>query len=264
MTEETRSPLKDKPLRQPGQSLDEERRDLITDKIDPWAAVALFMIILAVLEWWRYIQQIAFNPVIFSLAALVTVALLVWRIVSLRPKLKALRQGRDGEKAVGEFLERLRGNGYLVFHDIVATGFNIDHVLIGPAGVFAVETKTWSKPIGREARITLDGDRVLKDKMEPDRNPVSQAHAQANWLKQQLEESTGRMLEVFPVVLFPGWFVEPMPRPETGARQIWLLEPKALPAFLAQEPMRLNPEDAKLVGYHLSRYIRSVERERAR
>lgn len=263
MTEETRSPLKDKPLRQPGQSLDEERRNLISDKIDPWAAVAASMVVLAVLEWVRYLQQIAFNPVVFSLAALLTIAFLVWRVASLRPRLKALRQGSEGEKAVGEFLDRLRGGGYHVFHDVVATGFNIDHVLIGSAGVFAVETKTWSKPVGRDARITFVGDRVLRDGLEPDRNPVAQARAQVSWLKNQLQESTGRVLEVFPVVVFPGWFVEPNPRPESGARQIWLLEPKALPAFLANEPTRLRPEDASLVAYHLARYIRVVERERA-
>ena len=179
MTEPTRSPLKDKPLRQPGQSLDEARRNLISAKLDPWAAVAAMMVILAGLEWWRSIKQIPFSPVLFSLAALVTVAILALRIVSLRPKLKALRQGSDGEKAVGEFLERLRGNGYQVFHDIIAKGFNIDHVLIGPTGIYALETKTLSKPIGRDARITFDAGRVLKGGIELDRNPATQARAQA-------------------------------------------------------------------------------------
>ena len=34
-------------------------------------------------------------------------------------------------------------------------------------------------------------------------------------------------------------------------------EPKALPYFLANEPVRLTPEDVKLLSYHLSRLIRS-------
>jgi hypothetical protein len=261
MTEETRSPIKDRPLRQPGQSLDEERRSLIIDKIDPWAAIATFMVILAGLEWWRYLKQLSFNPILFSFAALLVVAGFAWRVVSLRPKLRALHQGREGERAVGQFLERLRGDGYQVFHDIVAPGFNIDHVLIGPTGIYALETKTWSKPVGRDARITFEAGRVLKDGFEPDRDPVTQARAQASWLKTQLEESTGRKLEVFPVVLFPGWFVEPIPKSVAGAQSFWMLEPKALPAFLEQEPARIAPEDVKLISYHLSRYIRSGERE---
>jgi hypothetical protein len=40
------------------------------------------------------------------------------------------------------------------------------------------------------------------------------------------------------------------------------MEPKALPAFLSIEPIRLVAEDVKLVAYHLSRHVRSIERER--
>jgi hypothetical protein len=35
MSEGERSPLKDKPLRYPGQSLEEERRSLFEDKLEP-------------------------------------------------------------------------------------------------------------------------------------------------------------------------------------------------------------------------------------
>jgi hypothetical protein len=42
-----------------------------------------------------------------------------------------LMQGREGEKAVGQYLERLRARGYQVLHDIPGENFNIDHVLIG-------------------------------------------------------------------------------------------------------------------------------------
>jgi hypothetical protein len=58
--------------------------------------------------------------------------------------MRTLRQGIEGEKAVGQFLERLREQRYQVFHDLVGDGFNVDHVLIGPAGVFTIETKTSS------------------------------------------------------------------------------------------------------------------------
>ena len=194
----------------------------------------------------------------FSLAAAVMVLFAAWRVFRLRPKLRALRLGIDGEKAVGQFLERLRDRGYQVFHDVVAPGFNIDHVLVGSAGIFAGETKTWSKPLHADARIKVEGDRLLVAGKEPDRNPIVQARAQAAWLKTLLAESTGRTHDVFPVVLFPGWFVEP----SQGARPVWVLEPKALPAFLEREPVRLSTEEASLAAFHLSRLIRSAERQR--
>jgi hypothetical protein len=172
-----------------------------------------------------------------------------------------LKQGIEGEKVVGQFLERLRESGYHIFHDLIGSGFNVDHVLIGPAGVFTVETKTWSKPARGETRIKFDGERLTAAGREPERNPVVQARAQAAWLKSVLAESTGRQFDVFPVVVFPGWFIE---QTEGSLRNIWVLEPKALPKFLQKEPQCLAPEDVKLASFHLSRFIRSSEQERSR
>jgi hypothetical protein len=176
------------------------------------------------------------------------------------PRLRALKQGRDGEKAVGQFLERLRAQGYQVFHDIIGEGFNVDHVLIGPAGVFSIETKTRGKPRRGDAKISFDGERLLVAGFEPDRDPIVQAKAQAAWLRQLLAESTGRQFVVRAVILFPGWFVD---QSSKSLRDLWVLEPKALPAFLEREPPVLSAEDVKLATFHLSRFIRASERERA-
>lgn len=258
MTESTKSPIKDKPLRHAGQSLEEERRLLISDKIETPLLMALVFVVLAFLEWWRYWQNMKPSPVLFTISAVVFVLWSAWKVWRIRTRLRALAQGIEGEKAVGQFLERLRSKGYDVFHDIVATGFNIDHVLIGPAGVFSIETKTWSKPARGDARIQFDGKRLLVNGLPPDRDPVVQAKAQATWLKNQLVESTGRRLDVHPIVLFPGWFIE-SPKGDSG---IWVLEPKALPSLLNGSPHRLEASDVKLASFHLSRFIRSVERGR--
>ncbi|MFO1299604.1 MAG: hypothetical protein U1F17_04300 [Burkholderiaceae bacterium] len=85
-----------------------------------------------------------------------------------------------------------------------------------------------------------------------------QALAQARWLRDLLAETTGKRMPVRPVVLFPGWFVELRPG---ATREIWVLEPKALPAFLDNAPQLLSPEDVTLASTHLSRLIRAQERE---
>jgi hypothetical protein len=156
-------------------------------------------------------------------------------------------------------LERLRLDGYEIFHDLVGDGFNIDHALIGPAGVFTVETKTWSKPIRGEARIRFDGESVTRKNLEPERKPITQAKAQARWLKTLLTESSGRDFQVRPVIVFPGWFIE---RSGRGPDDIWVLEPKALPSFLQHEQRTLTAEDVKLASFHLA-FVRVGERERA-
>jgi hypothetical protein len=214
---------------------------------------------LAVLEWWRYLTASKLNPLVFTGFAVVAAAFAAWRVYKLRPRFRALRQGIEGEKAVGQYLERLRSDGYHVFHDLIGEGFNVDHVAIGPAGVFTIETKTWSKPARGEPRIDFDGERLSAAGHEPDRNPIVQAKAQASWLQRLVLESTGRRVTVRPVVVFPGWFVQ---QSEGSTRDIWVLEPKALPGFLQHEDQRLSPEDVKLLSYHLSRYIRASEAQR--
>lgn len=252
----TRSPIKDKPLRLPGQSVAEQRGRLFEDMIETPLLLALFFVVFAGLEWWRYYSNAKFSPVLFSAAALALVLFAGFRVVRAIPKLRALRQAMEGEQAVGQFLERLREDGFQVFHDVIGSGFNVDHVLIGPSGVYTVETKTWSKPTQGNPRIVFDGQSIKVGSLEPDRDPVAQAKGQAGWLKAVLAESSGRKVNARPVILFPGWFIEST-APDQG--DLWVLEPKALPAFLSNEPARLLPEDVKLLSFHLSRMIRTQE-----
>lgn len=260
MSETERSPIKDKPLRGPGQSLEEERQALLESKFETWALFSAFLVALALFEWFRYFRPTPPLPWLLSACALGMLGFTAWRYWRIRPQMRQLRQGIEGEKAVGQFLERLRSEGYAVFHDVLAEGFNVDHVLIGPAGIFTVETKTRSKPVRGDARISYDGNTLLVAGRAPDRDPVAQARSQARWLKNLLAESTGRQFMVRPVVVFPGWYVDS----SAGAqRDVWVLEPKALPSFLANDETRIDASDVKLAAFHLGRFIRNVERERA-
>lgn len=254
MADNNRSPLKDKPLRLPGQSVAEQREDLVEDAVGQPLILALFFVLIAALEWWRFYKDMKPNPVLFTGAAIVVVIYATFRIWRALPRLRNLRQALEGERAVGQFLERLREQGFQVFHDVVGDGFNIDHVLVGPSGVFTIETKTWSKPRSGKAEISFDGEKIRVGGVEPDRNPVIQAKAQATWLKSVLAESTGRKFEVRPAIVFPGWFVT---HPAGAMKDVWVLEPKALPGFLYREPSRLTPEEIKLASFHLSRSIRT-------
>ncbi len=172
---------------------------------------------------------------------------------TVRKKLKELRLGRDGERAVGQFLERFNDGRGRVFHDIPAEDFNLDHVVISTHGIYAIETKTWSKPWPK-ATITVDGEQLLAAGKKPDRNPIDQAAASARWLEWLLEESTGKHFKVRGVVVFPSWYVEQ----RSPCGKVWVLEPKALPGFINQEPESIIASDVALAASHLSRYVRSV------
>jgi hypothetical protein len=75
-------------------------------------------------------------------------------------------------------------------------------------------------------------------------------------LKQIIKESTGKDIDVKKVVLFPGWFIEPTA--ESKQSDVWVLNPKALPSFIANSREQLVSEDLNLVAYHLSRFVRTA------
>lgn len=254
MKTKTRSPLKSKALRNPGQSVQEQRFDLLYDKLLTPLILALMLVLLAFLEWVRYYRPAEPSPVLFSVMALVGLGYFGYQAMTVLPKARQLRLAMEGERAVGQYLERLREQGFQVFHDVIGEGFNLDHVVIGPAGIFTIETKTWSKPEKGSPKITFDGENILIGGFTPERDPVLQAKAQSGWLRGLLSESTGRKFTVKPVIVFPGWYIEQKPG---ATKAVWVLEPKALPSFLSNAPTVLSPEDVKLASFHLSRFIRS-------
>ncbi|TCK18718.1 nuclease-like protein [Thiogranum longum] len=252
-----RSPLKDKPLRYPGQSLLQQRNDLFDSKILAPLVAAMMFTTLAGIEWLRYFRPSKPSPLAYTVLAFLAIAYFGYQSWKTLPQLKKMNQGIDGEKAVGQYLERLREDGYQVFHDVIGDGFNLDHVVIGPAGVFTVETKTWSKPDRGSPKIVFDGESIKSGYMKPNRDPLIQARAQSAWLRQLLEESTGKHYNVRPVIVFPGWFIEST---KGANNKLWVLEPKALPKFLSNVPDLMPVEDIKLASYHLSRFVRSREK----
>lgn len=167
-----RSPLKDAPLRNPDQSLDEEIHRIWDDEIAPLLFAVATLFLFTVMEWWKWYSKTPPQPLLFTGLTILGVLCVLFKFIPARRRVRQLRQARDGEKAVGQYLEVLRARSYAIFHDIVGQGFNVDHLLIGPAGVFTVETKTISKPDQGPTEVHYNGEQVLVGGFQPDRNPI--------------------------------------------------------------------------------------------
>jgi Nuclease-related domain len=193
------------------------------------------------------------SPIIYSVCAAVLVFYAVYRFWRIKRRVAQIKLGRDGERVVAQYLEWFRSSNYFVFHDIPSGDANVDHVLIGPKGVFTIETKSHSKPLRGECRVTVKDGAVRANGMLLERNPIIQAKAQATWLRNFLAESQFKA-PVWPVVVFPGWFVEPFDTKAVGA---WVLELKALSKFIENEPDRLSREQVQATSSALRSYIRT-------
>jgi hypothetical protein len=248
-TRETRSPLRDSPLRSAGQSLDRRSLGILFDDVIPWLIGAGLFVFLAIVEWYQWYFETSPSPKLFSALALIAVTMTAFKFRQSFRHFKNLKLGRDGERIVAERLQELVASGWHIYHDIQADNFNIDHVAVGPAGIIAFETKTRSKPVKGSMNVVVDEDGLSIAGGRRSWEAVEQARMQAEWLEQLLKRTTKASFHVRPVILFPGWYVDDKRR----QKDPWILESKELPKWIARERAVLSQHEIRLVSSHLDR-----------
>jgi hypothetical protein len=139
----------------------------------------------------------------------------LWKVINLR---RRIRLGFEGERHVGEVLNQLMLVGYRVFHDFLITDKprairNIDHIVIGPNGVFAVETKTRRKVKGENGSKVTVLDTALQYPWGVDQRDLAQAQADAAWLAEWLSKMSDQPVNVGSILVLPGWFIDRRSKP---------------------------------------------------
>ena len=85
-------------------------------------------------------------------------ALLGWRL-RVRPSEQARTwwRGAEGERHTARLLDRLTRDGYVVFHDLAVPGSlaNVDHLVIGPTGVFVIDSRQWTGSVHQRGRAGM-------------------------------------------------------------------------------------------------------------
>jgi len=153
------------------------------------------------------------QPVLWisSISSTAIIAYLILSLVRLMNRQRSIRLDFEGELAVGHELNRLMLHGYRVYHEFPADTYNIDHVVAGPKGVFAVETRTDSNGAAPnknpEPTVNYDG-RMLNYPDKSDFEAIEQAEQQADWLSEWLGATTGEPIAVRAIVALPGWVVK--------------------------------------------------------
>jgi Nuclease-related domain len=89
-----------------------------------------------------------------GLVGLVAAALVAWRL-RFHPsaQVQAWRRGAAGERRTARLLDRLTRDGFVVFHDLAIprSPANVDHLVIGPSGVFVIDSKQWTGSVHQGA-----------------------------------------------------------------------------------------------------------------
>lgn len=248
-TTDSRNPFLSKPARLPGQSLSDRIDDLRSD-VGFDSAIVVLLFLLWAFEWARHHWNIPPQPVALAIAGLLMAALILRRTWSNYQELRRCRQGHTGELLVAQVLEELRSDGYRVLHDMQAHGFNIDHVIVGPSGVFTIETKTLKKPRRGSPTIDYDGKTLAFPNNSSSSSAIHQAVDEASWLSGLIEQRTGKKFSVRAVVIYVDWYV----KENIANPTVWVLNQKMLRAKLKSLPQTFPPDDIALISATLTDY----------
>lgn len=230
-----KNPLTSDLLRGPGEALREKLADLRLDVFSDLLLV--YLIPTMVLAYSLSLEAFSHRSYfwVHLLNAILAAGAILHLVIKLNRNKKILlryKLGLDAETAVGQELNHLMRDGYWVYHDFFAEDFNIDHVVVGPNGVFAVETKGRAKPINRngsvEREVIYDGDALHFPTHVEDKS-LKQAEYQAKWLEKWLTSAVGEHVSVTPVLAIPGWYIN-----KTKPRGIPVINGKNPSAFFTK------------------------------
>jgi hypothetical protein len=236
----------------PGQSVRDERDKLLNDTLVDYLLLIVIFWLLAGWEWLHRWNPLPNGAEIFTVAALLATAYCVFRIFRLRKEVRNLNQAEKGERRVSELLTQLRRKRYVAFDDLLVDQSNIDHVLVGPGGIFAIETKAYS--VFGNGCVGVDEFGVLRLSNKPAlKDPLRQAARSAANVAKILKERVRRDFDVSPVLIFPGWTLKGA-KTETG---VVVLNDAMISEFFESRPNDLSDDQITNICSHLDQIARS-------
>lgn len=255
-----KNPINTHLLRSPGQSLLNEAEDISID-------LFTYLLLTPFISLYFYASYLSSNKsnillILFGISLILGLLFIGNKIIKLSNKREKLRLGYDAELAVGQELNLLMRHGFYVFHDVnlknTLSEFNIDHVVVGKTGVFAVETKGRSKPvesIGKDSsKVTFDGKKLIFPQWEEDK-PVEQAKRQATALEKWLTSAVGEPITTIAVIALPGWYTV-----TTKKTDIALINGKNPEKFFNMpRDVVLSEKQIKQIAHQLESLCRNVE-----
>jgi hypothetical protein len=144
--------------------------------------------------------------------------------------------GAWGEEWTAKALRKLDRHTWRVLHDLDSAHGNFDHVVVGPPGVFVIDSKNWN------GEVTIDGDTAHLRRIE---NPDSlyvferlpkQMRGYAAELSDKLQTDGLRLGWVTPVVAIWARFPEKV----TGNSNLTYVHGDSLVAWLCDQQPRLR------------------------
>lgn len=182
------------------------------------------------------------------LAALFGAAgLALYQLVRTARQWREVRFLRDANIAVGHSLQRIAVGHGRVFHDVVTPAGVVDHVIVGPGGIYAVNVVA-HRAMRRDSVQLADSELRFK----PDGTTISIADiaSKTTRLEQDFRDLLRNSVRVRSVIAVPGWHAES----QTGDGHLVVNE-RTLPMIRGwrNETDYLMDEDVRALQQHLTK-----------
>lgn len=125
----------------PAETLTRRRDETLYMDVKYQVLTGIVFMLLLFIHWMHYLfpkgESMTFATVLYLGIAL------VYFIIAYRnyKKVERMNIGITAEREAGHFLEQELPKGYRVINSINKGSYDIDHVIIGPSGVYCIETK---------------------------------------------------------------------------------------------------------------------------
>ena len=249
-----------------------EKCEELSEKIENDAIAAFFAPAAAIVSF--SVSIAVFKPVGLMLEVLVWMVPLIGLVFLAFYVIRISRNiiqrsdwwlGQFGERNVADHLEPLRHRGWWIYHDVPAenrgTKFNVDHVVVGPGGVFAVETKTPRRhevKYGRQAEhvVEYDGEKLRWPNGFIDYDKPRRTAARADWLLKWMQAEKLPVKEVIPLLAIPWWYVRDVGKESCAVQAA---HPGQLMGIIASRSAVLTANQIAVIAEKLDQHCCDVE-----
>ena len=201
------------------------------------ALAILLLIWLAIFVYSRNVKTVMSFGLIGTLVAggffLFVIKLLEKKGNVTLKRAKQAERGAIAEEKTGSIIEGLPDGNFIV-HDFNTGRGNIDHILVGPKGVFTLEVKS------HRGTVTFDNGSLQRDGQPFEKDFLKQAWAECFAVREILATWDIKEPNVDPLIIFSNAFVKVRGK----ANGIVVINLKFLSTFLERLPDRLSTGEA--------------------
>ena len=170
--------------------------------------------------------------------------------VKLIKHIRNCYKGMEGERLVGEMLNKMSCDSIRVFHDVCGDCFNVDHLIVSTRGIFTIETKHYDRKKGyrflfQDGKLLFNG-RVCK-------TLLNQMDGEANFISEKLESLCGRTYPIQKVAVIIGAYIE---NPAEDFSKYWILNENSFPKFFNKAKEKISIEEVRSIANQVTEWLK--------